>query len=130
LAVGVTSIFTGDGLAKMMFARDRAENFKADYTEKMLQEIDKQLREQRLEQKIDEQITVPFELLKETLRQEVEALLDNTQKTLTDLSDKRGRQEAMTEAERQELDRVRAETQRILGNAQRLSDQLVEIMSV
>jgi len=130
LAVGVVSIFTGGGIASMVFAGDLVENYRKNYTEKTLEALDKQIREQRLEQKIDDQITTAFEVLKQTLRQEVDALLDNTQKTLTELSDKRGRQEAMTDAERQEINQIRAETQRILGNAQRLCEQLTEIVSV
>ena len=116
--------------AKIVFGRDRVENFRKDYTEKVLQEIEKRIREEHLEQKIDEQIANPFEVLKRTLRQEVETFLDNTQKTLNDLNDKRGRNEAINEAQRQELNQIRTETEKILGNAQRLSDQLVEIMSV
>jgi hypothetical protein len=46
------------------------------------------------------------------------------------MSDKKGRQEAMTETERYEIKQMRDETQRILGNAQRLSEQLTEIISV
>jgi predicted GTPase len=130
LAVGVVSIFTGGGIASMVFAGDLVENYRKNYTEKTLEALDKQIREQRLEQTIDDQITTAFDVLKQTLRQEVDALLDNTQKTLTELSDKRGRQEAMTDAERQEINQIRAETQRILGNAQRLCEQLTEIISV
>jgi GTPase SAR1 family protein len=78
LAIGVASIFTGGGLAKLVFARDRVDNFKQNYKEKVLQEIDKQIREQHLDQKVDEQIEHAFEMLKSTLRQEVDALLDNT----------------------------------------------------
>ena len=48
---------------------------------------------------------------------------------LNDLNDKQGRNEAINEAQRQELNQIRTETEKILGNAQRLSDQLVEIMS-
>ncbi|MBE9233413.1 dynamin family protein [Cuspidothrix issatschenkoi LEGE 03284] len=128
--VGVASIFTGGGIASMVFAGDLVENYRKNYTEKTLEALDKQIREQRLEQTIDDQITTAFEVLKQTLRQEVDALLDNTQKTLTELSDKRGRQEAMTDAERQEINQIRTETQRILGNAQRLCEQLTEIISV
>jgi GTPase Era involved in 16S rRNA processing len=130
IATGLISIFTGGELAKVVFGRDRVENFRKDYKEKILKEIDTRVRDERLEQKIDEQIAAPFEVLKLTLRQEVETFLDNTQKTLNDLNDKRGRNEAMTEAQAQELNLIRSESQRILGNAQRLSDQLVEIMSV
>lgn len=130
IATGVISIFTGGKLAEVVFSRDRVENFRKDYTEKILQEIEKKVQEEHLEQKIDEQISNPFEVLKLTLRQEVETFLDNTQKTLNDLNDKRGRNEAITDAQRQELNNIRTETEKILGNAQRLADQLVEIMSV
>ncbi|MBD2139251.1 dynamin family protein [Anabaena sp. FACHB-1237] len=130
LAVGVVSIFTGGGLASKIFADDLVENYRKNYIEKTLEELDKHIREQRLEQKIDDQITTTFEVLKQTLRQEVDALLDNTQKTLTELSDKRGRQEAMTEAERQKINQIRDETQRILGYAQCVCKQLTKIVSV
>lgn len=130
IATGLLSVFTGDQFAKMLFARDRVENFRKDYKEKVLQAIENRVRQERLDQKIDEQIAEPFEVLKLTLRQEVETFLDNTQKTLNDLNDKRGRNEVLNENERQELNEIRTETEKILGNAQRLSDQLVEIMSV
>ncbi|MFO5493162.1 MAG: dynamin family protein, partial [Cuspidothrix sp.] len=127
---GVISIFTGGGLASKIFADDLIENYRKNYTEETVEALDKHIREQRLEQTIDDQITTAFKVLKEKLEQEVNALLDNTQKIITELSDKRGRQEAMTEAERQEFNQIRAETQRILGNAQRLCEQLTEIISV
>ncbi|MEO0685430.1 MAG: hypothetical protein AAFY76_10410 [Cyanobacteria bacterium J06649_11] len=130
IGLAVASIFTGGWLAKKIFAGDRVENFKEDYSKKIIEEIEKQIREQHLEQKIDDHISVAFETLKQTLVQEVNTLLDNTQNTLTELSDKRGRHEALTETQREELNQIRAETERILGNAQRLSDELVEIMSV
>jgi ribosome biogenesis GTPase A len=130
IGLAVASIFTGGWLAKTIFAGDRVENFKEDYSKKVIAEIEKQIREQHLEQKIDDHISVAFEILKQTLVKEVTTLLDNTQSTLTELSDKRGRHEALTEAERQELNQIRTETEKILGNAQRLSDHLIENMSV
>jgi hypothetical protein len=132
IAIGtvVTSFIAGRGVTEMAFGRERVENFKKDYQEKVLQQIDEQLKEKNLEDQIYERITLPFENIKKTLSQEVEALLDNTHQTLTDLSDRRGRQEAMTESKRQELNQIRTQTERILGNAQGLNKQLVEIMSV
>lgn len=130
IATGVISIFAGEKLAKMAFSRERVENFKKDYTKKLLQQIDKRIQDDHLEHKINEQIAHPFEALKATLRQEVETLLDNTQKTLDDLNDKRGRNEAMNETRSQEFNKIRTETEKILGNAQRLRQQLAEIISV
>ena len=130
IATGIISIFTGGQFAKVVFSRDRVENFRKDYTEKVLQEIEKRIREENLEQKIDEQIANPFEALKLTLRQEVDTFLDNTQKTLNDLNDKRGRNQAMNDIQRQELNQIRTETEKILGNAQGICNQLVDIKSV
>ena len=130
LVLGIASIFTGGELTKMVFARDRVDNFKRDYKEKVIQEVEKQIREQHLEQKIDEEITSAFELLKQTLRQEVENLLDNQQQTLDDLNSQQGRNLAITETKQQELKQIRAVTERILGNTQGLSNQLVEIKSI
>ncbi|WP_341528342.1 dynamin family protein [Nostoc sp. UHCC 0302] len=130
IATGLLSILTGGELAKLVFSGDRVANFRKDYKEKVIQGIKDRINNENLAQKIDQQIADPFEMLKHTLRQEVEAFLDNTQKTLYELNDKRGRNEAMNEAEHQELNHIRTESEKILGNAQRLSDQLVQIMSV
>ena len=130
VAIGIISIFTGGGLAKMAFRRDRVENYRKDYKEKVLQQIDKEMQNQHLEQKVDEQITTAFEMLKDTLQQEVDSRLDNTEQTLKQLSEQHGKDETMTKVKQAELEHIRTETQRILGNAQGLSKALVEIMSV
>lgn len=130
IALSIASIFTGKSLAQWFCQNDQLQNFKANYQERVLEEIDRQMREQRLDQKIDEKITDAFESLKNTVRQEVELLLDNTEKTLNELSDRRGRDETLTDAELQRLQYISTETEGILGNVQRLSDQLVKIMSV
>ncbi|NEO52857.1 MAG: hypothetical protein F6K54_07035 [Okeania sp. SIO3B5] len=52
--------------------------------------------------------------------------MDNTQHQLFELREKRSRQETLTEQERQGIKQMKTETQRILDNAQRLSQQLVQ----
>jgi len=79
---------------------------------------------------IEDRITQAFETIKVTLRQEVDVMLDNTQKTLNDLSDRRGRHEAQTEAEHKRNQAIRQEILQILGYAQGLSKQLLEISNV
>ncbi|MBE9075882.1 dynamin family protein [Romeria aff. gracilis LEGE 07310] len=130
IAVGITSIFTGKWSARLISGKDRVDHFKTDYKAKVLEEIEKQLRDNRVEHKVDDYISTSFTALKQKLHQEVESLLDNTQQTLAELRGKRERDETLTEAERKELGEMHTETQKILGNAQRLSNQLVEIMSV
>ena len=130
LAVGVVSVFTGGWLTKTVFAGERVEAFKANFKEAVLKEMDKQLRTNPINQKVEEHISSTFDTLKQTLSQEVEALLDNTQNTLNELSRKRARNEAFSENERKELNDIRARTEKILGSAERRSKELIEIMSV
>ncbi|MFB2917873.1 dynamin family protein [Aerosakkonema funiforme] len=131
LVIGTTivSFFTADWFAKAVFSQEQVKTFKANYKAKVLEAIDKELR-QDLENSINNQITDLFGELKQTLQKEVEALLDNTQGTLADLRAKREKNIVLSEAERRELSEIRAETERIFGNAERLSKQLVEVMSV
>ena len=114
----------------MVFSSERVEVFKDNYKEKVLKEIESQIKSNPIHQQVDDQISQTFASLKQTLNQEVEALLDNTQSTLAEISRKRGSDLMQTETERRELDEIRAETERIRGNAQRLSDELVEILDV
>jgi len=130
LAISVISIFTGGWLTDVVFAIDRVEAFKVNYKEAVLKEIEKQLKTNPIDRQVEDQISQTFANLKQTLNQEVEALLDNTQNTLAETSRKRGSDLMQTETERRELSNLKEETQRILGNAQRLSDALVQFLSV
>lgn len=126
IAVGVMSMLSGRELAKLVFAGERVENFKANYQQSVLVEIEKQLRENPIDRKINEQISEIFANLKQKVRQEVDALLDNTQNTLTELHTQRERNEVLSEQQQRDLNQMVTETQRILGNAQRLSKQLLQ----
>lgn len=126
IAVGVLSMLSGRELVKLVFAGERVENFKANYQQAILVEIEKQLRDNPIDRKINEQISGIFTTLKQSVRQEVDALLDNTQNTLTELYTKRERNEVLSEQQQRELNQMSTETQRILGNAQRLSKQLLQ----
>ena len=130
IPIVILSAFTGGWLTKLVFSGEQVEAFKENYKEAILKEIEKQLKTNPINHKVEEHISVTFAHLKQTLTQEVDALLDNTQNTLTELNRKRHRDEALTESERKELDEMRAETERILGGAERRSRELVEIMSV
>lgn len=130
IAASVVSVFTGGWLTKLVFGGEQVEVFKENYKEAILKDIEKQLKSNPINHKVEEHISASFDHLKQTLSQEVEALLDNTQNTLTELNGKRQRNETLTETESKELDEMRAETEKILGSAQRRSQELVEIMSV
>ncbi len=124
--VGVVSIFTGGGLAKAVFAKERVENFKTNYKEAVIKEINQRMQDNPLAQKINPQIDEIFGALKEKIREEVGSVLDDTQNTLAEVSAKREREEVMTEHEKVELQSMRTQTERILGSAQGLSRQLIQ----
>lgn len=126
LAAGVLSVFTGRKLVRGVFGGEAVQNFKNNYKEAALKEIENRLTETRFEQTVNQQINDTFDKLKQTIRQEVDALLDNTQSTLSDISAKREREEVMTEQESQEIQEMRQQTERILGSAQGLSRQLTQ----
>ncbi len=130
VAVTVLSMLTSRELVKVVFGDDRVEYFKENYKKAVLQEIEKQLRQNRIHPKVNEQISEIFFTLKQKVREEVESLLDNTQDQLFDLRGKRERDEAFSESERQELHQMSVETQRIQNNAQRLSQQLIQQVNI
>lgn len=126
IAVGALSIFTGRKLVQKVFGGEQVQNFQKNYKEAALKEIENRLAEGRLEQNANQQINETFDKLKQTIRQEVDALLDNTQNTLANISAKRERDEVMTEQERQEIQDMKKQAERILGSARGLSRQLMQ----
>lgn len=126
VVVGMLSMFSGSWLTKKVFGGEQVVNFRANFVEGVCYEIEKQLRENRIDQKVYSQITEIFDGLKQKVRQEVESLLENTQNTLSDLRAKRARDEMTTEHQQQELVQMRDEAQQILGNAERMSRQAIQ----
>lgn len=124
--LGVLSAFSGGWLTKVIFRSEQVSNFKENYKEEVCIAIQNQLRDARVNQKVDAQVVNIFRMLKEKVRLDVNSLLDDTQRTLTDLDKELQRNELMTEHKRQEFESIRRETNRILGNAQRMSEQLLQ----
>ncbi len=130
VVVGIVSFFTGGKLVEAVMGKQMVSNFREKYKDAIHQEIDKQWQAQGVEQRVYEQVNDAFQMLKNKVGEEVDALLDNTQNTLMDLRAKRERDETLTEQERYRLQLMRAETQRIQGRAQGLAKQIIEILSV
>jgi len=130
IATGVVSIFAGDWLAKLVFTKEMERNFKTNFQEAIIKAIDKQLQEKHIEQEISNLISDPFIMLKRTLSQEIESLLDDTEHKLTQLRGERERGLVLNETEQKKLELMRTETEKILGNGERLSQQIKEIMNI
>lgn len=130
VVVGVLSVFTGGKLVKKVFGAEQVRNFKSSYKEAALKEIDNRLAEARIEQNINNQISDTFDRLKETVRQEVNALLDNTQNTLAEINAEKAQGAAISEQKYQEINQMRQKTQAIVASTQHLSSQLKEKISL
>jgi GTPase Era involved in 16S rRNA processing/uncharacterized protein (DUF2062 family) len=130
IAASILSYFTGGWLTQAVFGGERVEHFKENYSKKALEEIEKQLRESRIDQKVNQQIYETFDALKQKVHQEVETLLENTQSTLTNLRAKRERDIVLSENQLQELKQMQEDTKQILSTAQRLSQQLIQQVNV
>lgn len=126
VAVGVLSVFTGGKLVKSVFGAEQVKNFKSNYKEAALKEIDSRLADARIEQNTNQQINDTFDKLKTTVRQEVDALLDNTQNTLAEINAEKARGTAISEQKCQEIKQIRKQTELILGSAKGLSRQLAQ----
>jgi hypothetical protein len=78
---------------------------------------------------VQSHIDQTFAALKRKVRQEVDATLDDTQNTLSDLRVQKQRDETLTQTEIERLARMRTDAERILARANALSDQIVDIMA-
>lgn len=125
IGVGIVSIFTGGWLTKKIFGNRRIDQFKTNYEENVLIKIKTQLQQKPMSQQINNHISTIFSAFKQQLDTEVELLLDNTKNTLTELKEKRERDETFTEEKQQELNTIRTKTKEIISNAQQLLKQLM-----
>lgn len=129
LIIGAASISGFSRFAEVT-SRQAVENFKADYKTAVFKEIEKQLKLNSATQKVNDSISDAFTALKRKVSQETETLLQDTQNTLNDLRGKKERDEALNKSQLEEFNQMRAETQKILDNAHKVSEQLIQIMSV
>jgi hypothetical protein len=116
IAIGVLSTVAANWIFQTVLGGFRVDKFRKDYKTQVLKEIDKQLKKNSIAQQVNDHIDERFSALKQQVHQEVEALLNNTQKTLVELQ--KQRQQTLTEKKHQQLDDMRTETQRILDRAQ------------
>ncbi|MEZ2228940.1 MAG: dynamin family protein [Microcoleus sp.] len=117
--------FTGGWLTNTFFV----EQFKENCRKEALELIENHLKQNQIDRQVNQQIALTFEALKQQVRQEVEALLENIQSTLTDLRANRERYIFLSENRLQELKQMKEDTKQIQDNAQRLSRQLIQITS-
>ncbi|MGB5714173.1 MAG: dynamin family protein, partial [Waterburya sp.] len=124
--VGIVSYFTGGKLTKVAMAQKKLEEFKAHYKEQILRNIEQELAKNHIEEELNTQIEQIFAALTQKMNEEVDSVLVNTENKLIELRAERERHKVMSDQEIQELQRMRTETEQILGHAQGLSKALIQ----
>jgi hypothetical protein len=124
--IAITARMIGQRLADALFAEERVERFRQSYKEAVLVQIDQQFNAQypSIERRFFDSIDETFTALKRDVQRELGGAIEATQHTLDDLRMHRERQETLTDVQVRELERLQAETLRIVGKAQGLSSQL------
>lgn len=124
--IAITARMIGQRLADALFAEERVERFRQSYKEAALVQIDQQFNAQypSIERRFFDSIDETFTALKHDVQRELGGAIEATQHTLDDLRMHRERQETLTDVQVRELERLQAETLRIVGKAQGLSSQL------
>jgi len=126
IIAGITTYFTGGWITKEMFGGHQVARFKENYEKGTLQSIENQLKQSHFDRQVNQQIDKTFDALKQKLQQEVNAMLENTQSTITDLRRKQERDIVLNETHIQELKQMKEDTKQIQSSAQWLSQVLTQ----
>ena len=130
IAIGIASIFPSQWVTQWVFGGTQIERFRETFKEEALKQLDDSLRAGNVRTMVNEQISMAFEALRSKVEAEVDAVLRDAEQTLVSVRTRRERDIVLSETERAELREMQETIQAITGNAQRLSHQLVEIMTV
>ncbi|HRH43112.1 MAG TPA: dynamin family protein [Pyrinomonadaceae bacterium] len=120
----------GSWLTKKFFGEEKVKAFRENLKKQTLEGLEAQFAQGGIEKKIIAEIDNAFDALKDKIHTEVEATLQDTEKTLADLRLKRERDEILSDSERRQLYKMRRETMIIQKRAEKLNDLLLKIASV
>lgn len=100
---------------------------KEKYESQVRAEIEKQLGLMNVNQTVDNYISkafLPLEELQNLFIKEAISILDTTQNKLSQLC---GKREVMIAYKQREINQIQSEVKKIMGNAQKLSEQLSQL---
>lgn len=123
----VAALPAGAWLARKVFGGDQVTKFRENFKNKMMENLEQQITASSVEHKIIAEIDKAFGDLKKKIHSEVEATLNDTEKTLNELRLKRERDEIVGDHERLQLFKMRRETLKIKKRAEKLNDLLLQV---
>lgn len=128
--IGAVSALAGKFMARFAFAGKRVEDFRRDFKQQVVEQIEKQVLSQRLDMSVYDQIAHAFDAIKVRFIADLDASIDQTQNTLDQLRNQKARHEMLSEQMRKEYGELLIEIEKIRGRAEGLSSQLVEFAHI
>jgi hypothetical protein len=106
LVSGVASSLGARWFTRLMFAGDQVKKFRESFREAVLTQLeqDSTTRVEQVEKAVDEQVSSAFAALRKRAREELGGLVEETQRTLDDLRERRTQAATRTEQELADLE--------------------------
>ncbi len=130
LGLMAASFFTGGWVTRNLFSQEQVQKFRDQFTSSTIEQLESKLEIDKVEREVADYIQQTFDALKQKVKDESAALLDDTEKTLFDLQAQRERSQMMSEEERKEFSMIRDRIKQIEERSQGLLTQLQQVMGV
>lgn len=124
VAIGIASFFTGKKLTKSIFGEEQVKNFRNNYKQAVLEEIEKQVANSGFDEEVNRKISQTFESLKQKVHRQIESVLTQRLQQIHDLRVKRERDKVQSEYQHHELEDMQETTQKICHHAQKVAASL------
>ncbi len=124
LGAAIACFFAGDKVTRILFAGERSKNFKEKAIQQALKQIDEMHLEEQIGRSIRSYTEESFSHLGKSVSDEVDAVIENTQRTLTELAREKERQAVMSENQLRELDQMSERIKGILESTMSINRQL------
>ncbi len=124
IGAALIGFFSGDRVTKLIFKGSRAKAFREHAIEQTLAQIDSINLEAGLRVSVQKYVQQTFDRLTQMVSADVDAIIDNTQRTLDGLALQKERQQVLTQEQVRELDQIGEWTRAILERARNLNSVL------
>jgi ribosome biogenesis GTPase A len=123
IVVGAALIgfFSGDRITKAIFKGAKAKNFKEKAIDQTLRQLDAMHLEGAMARAAKTHVEETFNRLTQMVSSDVDAVIENTERTLNELARQKERQDALSTEQIRELDVIGERTRGILENVQALN---------
>jgi len=122
--------WSGGKVTELMFSGKKGEHVQANLRAEILKEIEKRDFEVQLQSQVKGYVDDAFAAYKSKISTEVDATVNDTHRTLTNLKEQWGKEEARFQAVAGRFTEIRKRTQAIQNYSIRLNEALIKVLSV